>query len=60
MKEFFKVKEIENRGQYVFKEGDACEKFIVVKSGEFEIVKTDLRNVYFNPASGIVGIKEDN
>ena len=60
MKEFFKVTKIENRGQYIFKEGEVCEKFIVIKSGELEIVKTNLRNVYFNKGSGIVGIKEDN
>ena len=51
---------IENRGQYVFREGEKCSKFIIIKSGEFEIVKTNLRNVYYNTVSGIVGIKEDN
>ena len=60
LKEFFKLKKIENRGQYIFKEGENSAKFIVIKNGEFEIAKTDLRNVYFNKTSGIVGIKEDN
>ena len=60
LKEFFKVKKIDNRGQYIFREGEKCEKFIVIKNGEFEIAKTDLRNVYFNKTSGIVGVKEDN
>ena len=45
---------------YIFKEGDNSEKFVVIKNGEFEIAKTDLRNVYFNKTSGIVGIKEAN
>ena len=60
LKEFFKVRKVENRGQYIFREGEKCEKFIVIKSGDFEIVKTNLRNVYFNKGSGIVGIREDN
>ena len=57
---FFKVNKIENRGQYLFREGEKCNKFIIIKSGEFEIVKTNLRNVYYNTVSGIVGIKEEN
>ena len=57
---FLQVNRIENRGQYLFREGEKCTKFIIVKSGEFEIVKTNLRNVYFNSVSGIVGIKEEN
>ena len=57
---FLAIEKIENRGQYVFKEGEECQRFIIIKSGEFEIVKTNLRNIYYNTVSGIVGIKEDN
>ena len=60
LKYFLEVKKIENRNQYLFREGEKCTKFIIIKSGEFEIVKTNLRNVYFNTVSGIVGIKEEN
>ena len=44
----------------MFREGEKCKKFIIIKSGEFEIVKTNLRDVFYNTVSGIVGIKEDN
>ena len=60
LKYFLKITKLENRGQYLCREGEPCEKFIIVKSGEFEIVKTDLRNVFYNTSSGIVGIKEEN
>ena len=60
LRPFLNIVKIENRGQYVFREGEKCSKFIIIKSGEFEIVKTNLRNVYYNTVSGIVGIKEDN
>ena len=44
-------------GKVIFKEGDPNDFLAIVKQGEFEIVKQDLRQVYFNSKSGAVSIE---
>ena len=42
------------------REGTKCNKVYVVLSGEIEVFKTNLSNVYVNTDTGAVGIHEEN
>ena len=51
-----KIEKFGKRGTVVAREGTTCEKVYVIKEGEFEIVKIDLNNVFFNESTGNVAI----
>ena len=55
-----KERRITNRGQLICEEGEPCKKVIILVKGEAEIVKTNLKEVYFNESSGMVAIHEKN
>jgi len=40
----------------LFEEGNPANHFAIIKSGDFDLVKTKLTNVYMNAKSGIVSI----
>ena len=42
---FFKLSRYEHAGQYVLKEGDPVTHIALVKDGEFEVVKKNLRGI---------------
>jgi hypothetical protein len=44
----------------LFEEGQPANHFAIIKSGDFDLVKTKLTNVYMNPKSGIVSIQLPN
>ena len=51
-------RQIASRDELIIKEGDPCKSVIIVISGELEIVKRNLNDVFFNEDFGVVGIKE--
>ena len=51
---------VENRGQVIAREGDLCQKVIIILEGEVEVVKTDLSKLLFNADQGVVAIAECN
>ena len=55
-----KIEKFEKRGSFVAREGTKCEKIYIMKEGEFEIVKTDLNNVFYNESTGNVAIQESD
>ena len=46
------------RGQVVMRENDEPDKVVIIRQGQFEIVKTDIKNIFFNEATAVVGVKE--
>jgi len=40
----------------LFEEGNPANYFAIIKSGDFDLVKTKLTNVHMNTKSGIVSI----
>jgi hypothetical protein len=49
-----------NRGTIVVREGTPLSKVFIVKEGEFEIVKLDLTNVFYNKSCGNIAIMESD
>ena len=47
-------------GSVIVREDEECKFVYLVTEGEVEVVKTDLKKVFFNQQRGIVGIKEGN
>lgn len=45
LSECFKLKRFANAGQYVLREGDPVTHIALVKDGEFEVVKKNLRGI---------------
>ena len=45
------------RGQTIVKEGNPCNSVFFIGKGDCEVVKTNLRKVFYNNATGVVGIK---
>jgi len=60
LKYLMKVEKFEKRGFIVAKEGSTCDKIFIIKDGEFEIVKTDLNNLFYNSAAGTVAVCESD
>lgn len=46
------------RNHVIVREGDTADKIYIVVEGEVEVVKTDLSQVYYNPNTCVVGMKE--
>lgn len=44
----------------IIEEGKASSSVVIVLSGQFEIIKRNLSNVYMNPVSGIILIELQN
>ena len=57
---YCKERRIETAGHPIFTEGDAPDKIYVVVSGEVEVVKKNLSEVFFNQETGVVGQHEKN
>ena len=53
-------KTAELRGTTLIKEGDPSNMIVIIISGDVEVVKSNLSNVFFNHNTGIVGIRESN
>ena len=60
LKYLMKVEKFEKRGFIVAKEGTKCDKIYIIKDGEFEIVKTDLSNLFYNSVAGTVALCESD
>ena len=56
LKYLVKVEQFEKRGHIVAKEGTPCDKVYIIKHGEFEIVKTNLTNVFYNENAGTAAV----
>ena len=48
------------RGKVLLKEGAQCDSVIFVKSGLFEVIRTDFSTMYQNQISGILEFKLEN
>ena len=48
------------RGTILLKEGDKSDEILIIRSGDVEVVKTNLKYVYFNQNTGIIGLREGN
>ena len=53
-------RKVELRGQTIFREGDPANKVIIILQGEVEIVKTNLRTIFYNQTTGMLGMNECN
>lgn len=51
---YMHIKNIQHPNSIIFEEGRIAENFVIIKSGEFEVVKTKLNHVKMNLISGIV------
>ena len=53
-------KRVALRGKTILKEGDPCDKVIIVLQGEVEIVKSNLSTVFYNKKTGVLAIRESS
>lgn len=60
LKYLMQIEKFDKRGQLLAKEGTKCTKIYIIKDGEFEIVKTDLTNVFYNSVAGTVAVCESD
>ena len=60
MKYLMKVEKFEKRGQVIAREGTPCDKVYILLSGDFEVVKTNFANVFYNSVAGSVAVCESD
>jgi cAMP-dependent protein kinase regulator/cGMP-dependent protein kinase 2 len=60
MKYLMKSETYLKRGTVLAKEGSKCTKVFIFREGEFEVVKENLNNVYYNSHAGTVAIGESD
>ena len=53
-------KKVELKGTTIIKEGDVCDKVLIIIKGEVEMFKNNLNEVYFNHETSTIGVKEFN
>ena len=52
--------ERDGRGRIIVREGDPCDKVIIIISGQVEVVKTNMNKVFFDFERGSLGMQEIN
>jgi len=60
LKYLMKTEKFARPGIVLAQEGSTCDKIFIMIDGQYEIVKTDLTNVFYNETVGTVAVMESN
>ena len=60
MKYLMKAERFEKRGMILAKEGTPCDKIFILREGDFEIVKENMNNFFYNQHANTVAVMESN